>query len=81
MDVLATALAEFSPASVRGRFLSFFDILQAVGSLLGFWINYIIQGSMESNRFQWQLPVFVQLFPAAMLVCILPWLRKSASLQ
>jgi len=70
-------LAEFSPASVRGRFLSFFDILQAVGSLLGFWINYIIQGSMESNRFQWQLPVFVQFFPAAMLVVILPWLPES----
>lgn len=70
-------LAEISPASVRGRFLSFFDIFQSIGSLGGFWINYIIQGSLERNRFQWQLPVFVQLFPAAFLVVILPFLPES----
>lgn len=32
-------LAEFSPASVRGRFLNFFDILQAVGSLVSIGCN------------------------------------------
>ena len=34
----------------------------------GFWVNYGIQSTLESNRFQWQLPVFIQFFPAAILM-------------
>lgn len=70
-------LAEFSPSSFRGRIIGFFDIMQAVGSLLGFWIGYIVQQSMASNRFQWQLPVFLQLAPAAVLLVAAPFLPET----
>jgi len=66
--VIPVYLAEFSPPSIRGRLVGFFDIFIQVGTLCGFWINYAIETTMESNRFQWQLPVFVQFFPAAFLL-------------
>jgi sugar porter (SP) family MFS transporter len=66
--VIPVYLAEFSPPSIRGRLVGFFDIFIQVGTLAGFWINYAIETTMESNRFQWQLPVFVQFFPAAFLL-------------
>lgn len=66
--VIPVYLAEFAPASIRGRLVGFFDIFIQVGTLGGFWINYGIESSMESNRFQWQFPVFVQFFPAAILL-------------
>ena len=70
-------LAEFSPSSFRGRIIGFFDIMQAVGSLLGFWIGYIVQQSLASTRFQWQLPVFLQLVPAAVLLVAAPFLPET----
>jgi sugar porter (SP) family MFS transporter len=66
--VIPVYLAEFSPPSIRGRLVGFFDIFIQVGTLCGFWINYAIETTLESNRFQWQLPVFVQFFPAALLL-------------
>jgi len=66
--IIPVYLAEFSPASIRGRLVGLFDIFIQVGTLGGFWINYGIESSLESNRFQWQLPTFVQFFPAAILL-------------
>jgi len=66
--VIPVYLSEFAPASIRGRLVGFFDIFIQVGTLGGFWINFGIQSTLESNRFQWQLPVFVQFFPAAFLL-------------
>lgn len=65
--VIPVYLAEFAPASIRGRLVGFFDIFIQVGTLGGFWINYGIETTMASNRFQWQFPVFVQFFPSALL--------------
>ncbi|KAJ9121893.1 hypothetical protein QFC24_004475 [Naganishia onofrii] len=66
--IIPVYLAEFSPPSIRGRLVGFFDIFIQVGTLAGFWINYGIDASLPSNTFQWQLPVFVQFFPAALLM-------------
>ncbi|KAH8926571.1 general substrate transporter [Atractiella rhizophila] len=65
--VIPVYLAEFAPASIRGRMVGFFDIFLQIGTLGGFWINYGIESSLKSNRFQWQFPVFVQFFPAVIL--------------
>jgi MFS family permease len=66
--VIPVYLAETAPASIRGRLVGFFDIFIQVGTLAGFWINFGIESTLESNRFQWQLPTFVQFFPAAFLM-------------
>lgn len=58
--IIPVYLAEFSPPSIRGRLVGFFDIFIQVGTLAGFWINYGIDATLPSNTFQWQLPVFVQ---------------------
>lgn len=58
--IIPVYLAEFAPPSIRGRLVGFFDIFIQVGTLAGFWINYGIDASLPSNKFQWQLPVFVQ---------------------
>lgn len=75
--VIPVYLAEYAPPSIRGRLVGFFDMFIQVGTLVGFWINYGIESTLESNRFQWQLPVFVQFFPAAILMIGIFWVPES----
>jgi len=60
-------LSEFAPARIRGRLVGMYDMGIQVGTLAGFWINYGVAATLPANKFQWQFPVAVQLFPAALL--------------
>ncbi|KAK4050195.1 hypothetical protein OIO90_005177 [Microbotryomycetes sp. JL221] len=65
--VIPLYLSEYAPPSIRGRMVGLYDIGIQIGTLVGFWINFAIGSTLESNDFQWQLPVFVQFFPAVIL--------------
>ncbi|ORY76871.1 and other transporter-domain-containing protein [Leucosporidium creatinivorum] len=65
--VIPVYLSEFAPASIRGRLVGFYDIGIQIGTVVGFWINYALGQNWAPSKFQWQFPVIVQLFPAALL--------------
>ena len=48
-----------------------------MGGLVGFWINFGVSTTMESNRSQWLVPFGVQLIPCGMLFIGLFFIPES----
>ncbi|SDA01398.1 BZ3500_MvSof-1268-A1-R1_Chr10-1g02626 [Microbotryum saponariae] len=65
--VIPVYLSEFAPAPIRGRLIGFYDMGIQVGTLAGFWINFLLFRTFPSNQWQWRIPVLLQLAPAALL--------------
>ncbi|KAA8644429.1 uncharacterized protein ATNIH1004_008633 [Aspergillus tanneri] len=61
-------IAELSIDSIRGILTGMFEVAYQVGTLVGFWINYGINQSMDlSSTASWKIPMGVQLIPASVL--------------
>ncbi|KAI6778033.1 Quinate permease-like protein [Emericellopsis cladophorae] len=68
-------ISELSPPAVRGRLVGIYELGWQIGGLVGFWINYGVDSTMEPSRTQWLIPFGVQLIPAGILligVCFIP---------
>ncbi|EHA46536.1 quinate permease [Pyricularia oryzae 70-15] len=62
-------IAELSVPSIRGIMTGLFEITYQLGSLVGFWINYGINNTMDPNsRASWRVPMAVQIPPAALIL-------------
>lgn len=48
-----------------------------IGGLVGFWINYGVNTTMEPSHKQWLIPFAVQLIPAGMLMAGAFWIKES----
>ncbi|KAL0930050.1 quinate permease [Colletotrichum truncatum] len=61
-------IAETSPPSIRGRLVGIFEIFSQGGGMLGFWINYAADRTIDvRSRAQWIVPLALQILPAALL--------------
>ncbi|KAL7276701.1 hypothetical protein RUND412_000282 [Rhizina undulata] len=66
--IVPVYIAETSPPSIRGRLIGMFEILSQGGSMLGFWINYIVDRTISpAGPRQWMIPTSLQLIPGALL--------------
>jgi sugar porter (SP) family MFS transporter len=62
-------VAETSPPSIRGRLVGIFEIFSQGGGMLGFWINYAVDQTIDSEtKTQWIIPLALQLVPAVLLL-------------
>lgn len=61
-------ISELSPPAVRGRLVGIYELGWQIGGLVGFWINYGVDSTMEPSRTQWLIPFGVQLIPAGLLL-------------
>ena len=61
-------ISELSPPAVRGRLVGIYELGWQIGGLVGFWINYGVDSTMEPSRKQWLIPFAVQLIPGGMLL-------------
>lgn len=60
--------AEQAPKEIRGRLGSGMQWLFALGVMISYWIDYgTTQGLSSDNDAQWQIPVGLQMVPAAVL--------------
>ncbi|CAE6447840.1 unnamed protein product [Rhizoctonia solani] len=67
--IIPVYIAEVSPPSIRGRLVGIFEILSQAGSMLGFWINYIMDRTISSNtKTQWIIPLALQMLPGLFLL-------------
>lgn len=61
-------ISELSPPAVRGRLVGIYELGWQIGGLVGFWINYGVDQTMEPSHSQWIIPFAVQLIPAGLLL-------------
>lgn len=61
-------ISELSPPAIRGRLVGIYELGWQIGGLVGFWINYGVDSTMEPSHSQWLIPFAVQLIPAGMLL-------------
>lgn len=65
--VVPTYNAEMAPKEIRGMLGSGVQWLFALGVMISYWIDYAVQQSLPAVDKQWQIPVGLQLVPAAVL--------------
>ncbi|KFA48245.1 hypothetical protein S40293_07381 [Stachybotrys chartarum IBT 40293] len=61
-------ISELSPPAIRGRLVGLYELGWQIGGLVGFWINYGVNNTMEPSRSQWMVPFGVQLIPGGLLL-------------
>lgn len=61
-------ISELSPPAVRGRLVGIYEVGWQIGGLVGFWINYGLEKTMEPTHEQWIIPFAIQLIPAGLLL-------------
>ncbi|KAF7185331.1 Quinate permease [Pseudocercospora fuligena] len=59
--------AEQAPKEIRGRLGSGMQMMFAAGVLISYWIDYGTVADMKVSSAQWQIPVGLQMVPAAVL--------------
>lgn len=69
--------AEQAPKEIRGKLGSGMQLLFAAGVLVSYWIDYATVHDMEVSSAQWQIPVGLQMVPAAFLAIGLFWQKES----
>ncbi|ETS84439.1 hypothetical protein PFICI_02464 [Pestalotiopsis fici W106-1] len=78
VSVAPTYISELSPPAIRGRMTGLFESFYQVGSLVGFWINFGIDQTIDTKKsIAWQIPMAVQLIPPGIVLLAIPWLRES----
>jgi MFS family permease len=76
--VVPVYIAEVAPPSIRGRLVGIFEIASQGGGMLGFWINYATDRTIDVQRqSQWIVPLAIQLIPGVLLVLGMTWCPES----
>ncbi|KAK1224675.1 hypothetical protein PQX77_012421 [Marasmius sp. AFHP31] len=71
-------ISETAPPSIRGRLVGIFEIASQGGGMLGFWINYATDRTIDvENHAQWVVPLAIQLLPGVILLSGMFWCPES----
>ncbi|KAL0931276.1 uncharacterized protein CTRU02_214011 [Colletotrichum truncatum] len=71
-------IAETAPPSIRGRLVGIFEIASQGGGMLGFWINYATDRTIDvKSEAQWIIPLGLQLVPGLGLAIGMFWCPES----
>lgn len=71
-------ISETAPPSIRGRLVGIFEIASQGGGMLGFWINYATDRTIDvETKTQWIIPLGLQLVPGVCLGLGMLWCPES----
>ncbi|CAL5869753.1 uncharacterized protein PFLUO_LOCUS3983 [Penicillium psychrofluorescens] len=80
--------AEMSPKEIRGKLGGAMQCLFALGVMISYWIDYGVETTLPAISKQWQIPVGLQMVPAAVLglgLLTVPestrWLAKKGRIE
>lgn len=61
-------IAELSPPSIRGRLVGVYEIQNQLSSVMGYWVNYIVNESIPATSAkQWRVSLAMQIIPSSLL--------------
>ncbi|CAK7231296.1 hypothetical protein SBRCBS47491_007881 [Sporothrix bragantina] len=76
--VVPTFSSEMSPKDIRGRIGSFFQWFYTWGIFVSYWLDYGVSLNMGATETkQWQIPIGIQIVPAALLGLGMLTLKES----
>jgi len=76
--VVPVYISETAPPSIRGRLVGIFEIASQGGGMLGFWINYACDRTINvESQAQWTVPLAIQLIPGILLLLGVAWCPES----
>ncbi|KAH7341192.1 quinate permease [Pyrenochaeta sp. MPI-SDFR-AT-0127] len=76
--VVPVYISETAPPSIRGRLIGIFEIASQGGGMLGFWINYACDRTIDvKGQAQWTIPLAIQLIPGLLLLLGVAWCPES----
>jgi MFS family permease len=76
--VVPVYISETAPPSIRGRLVGIFEIASQGGGMLGFWINYACDRTINvETQTQWVVPLAIQLIPGVLLLLGVAWCPES----
>lgn len=76
--VVPVYISETAPPSIRGRLIGIFEIASQGGGMLGFWINYACDRTIDvKSQTQWIVPLAIQLIPGLLLLLGVAWCPES----
>lgn len=70
-------ISELAPPAVRGRLVGIYELGWQIGGLVGFWINFGVNSTMQPSHSQWLIPFAVQLIPAGLLLIGVVFIPES----
>jgi len=76
--VVPVYISETAPPSIRGRLIGIFEIASQGGGMVGFWINYAADRTINvEGQAQWTIPLAIQLIPGILLLLGVTWCPES----
>ncbi|KKY24385.1 putative mfs sugar [Phaeomoniella chlamydospora] len=71
--------AEMAPKEIRGKLGSCFQLFFAVGVCLSYWVDYIVDVAVSSDKSaQWQIPVGLQFVPGFLVGFGMLFVKESS---
>ncbi|KAJ7763408.1 general substrate transporter [Mycena metata] len=65
--IISVFSSENAPKEIRGRLGSFYQLMYTFGIFTAYWVDYAVANLMGPVTRQWQLPIGLQIAPAALL--------------
>ncbi|KAM5355901.1 hypothetical protein ACJ41O_002547 [Fusarium nematophilum] len=71
-------IGEVSPASIRGRVMTFWQLFYSVGAFIAYWVNYACSLNRDSlGQWDWRMVVIFQVLVPTLVIALLPFQPES----
>ncbi|KAH8813402.1 general substrate transporter [Flagelloscypha sp. PMI_526] len=65
--IISMFSSENAPKEIRGRLGSFYQLMYTLGIFTAYWVDYAVANLMGNVSSQWQIPIALQIVPAALM--------------
>ncbi|GJN93286.1 hypothetical protein Rhopal_006333-T1 [Rhodotorula paludigena] len=71
-------IGEIAPPAIRGQLVGMYEIGWQIGGLVGFFLPYGVDTTIEPSRKQWLIPFAVQIIPSGLFAIGIPFFVRES---